>query len=225
MGMKAYTAQEIQAGAKSGQWAALNKKNGATFNPTGGNALPTSASAPAPGSSPKVAAVSLQSVIPSHRMVSADLRRVKIHRPENWPVTMPEKPGQFVTIAPHAGITDNGVGYGVLLNGVAPPQGQRLSIDDMTVQLIQHIRQSNELEQLGKPEPITVGGIEGRSTFLRSPSPLPDANGQTQQERDWLVTVPQHDGSLIFMIFVAPQADFARLQPTYKAMLKSLQFH
>jgi hypothetical protein len=51
-----------------------------------------------------------------------------------------------------------------------------------------------------------------------------DANGQTQQERDWLVTVPHHDGSLIFMIFVAPQADFARLQPTYEAMLKSMQF-
>jgi hypothetical protein len=112
----------------------------------------------------------------------------------------------------------------VLLNGVAGPKGQRLSIDDMTVQLIQHMQQSNELEQLGKPQPITIGGTDGRSTFLRSPSPFPDANGQTQQERDWLVTVPRHDGSLIFMIFVAPQADFARLQPTYEGMLKSVQF-
>jgi hypothetical protein len=49
-------------------------------------------------------------------------------------------------------------------------------------------------------------------------------NGQTQPERDWLFTVPQHDGSLIFMIFVAPQADFARFQPTYEAMVKSVQF-
>jgi len=37
--------------------------------------------------------------------------------------------------------------------GVAGPKGQPLSIDDMTVQLIQHIQQSNELEQLGKPQP------------------------------------------------------------------------
>jgi hypothetical protein len=94
----------------------------------------------------------------------------------------------------------------------------------MTVQLIQHIQQSNELEQLGKPQPITVGGIEGRSTFLRSPSPLPDANGQAQQERDWLVTVPQHDGSVIFMIFVAPQSEFDHFRPTYEAMLKSVRF-
>jgi hypothetical protein len=112
----------------------------------------------------------------------------------------------------------------VLLNGVAGPKGQRMSIDDMTVQLIQHIQQSNELEQLGKPQPIAVGGVEGRSTFLRSPSPIPDAKGQTQQERDWLVTIPRQDGSVIFMVFVAPQADFARFQPTYEAMIKSVQF-
>jgi hypothetical protein len=139
-------------------------------------------------------------------------------------VTLPEQQGQFVTIAPHAGVTSSGVGYGVLLNGASGPKGQRPSIDDLTIQLIKQIQQNNELEQLGKPEPITVGGVEGRSTFLRSPSPFPDANGQTQPERDWLVTVPRHDGSVIFMIFVAPQADFDRLQPTYQAMVKSVQF-
>ena len=34
MGVKSYTAEEISQGAKSGQWSALNKKNGATFSPT-----------------------------------------------------------------------------------------------------------------------------------------------------------------------------------------------
>jgi len=217
--VKTYTAQEIQAGAKSGQWAALNQRNGASLQASGASAFPTRASA---ASSPKPA--SLPSVLPSRHMVSADLGPMKIHRPDNWKVELPEQQGQFVTIAPHAGITNTGVGYGVLLNGVAGPKGQRLSIDDMTVQLIQHIQQSNELEQLGKPQPIPVGGIEGRSTFLRSASPFPDANGQPQPERDWLVTVPQQDGSLIFMIFVAPQAEFSQLQPTYEAMVKSVQF-
>lgn len=33
MGVRAYTSEEIAQGAKSGQWSALNKKNGATFNP------------------------------------------------------------------------------------------------------------------------------------------------------------------------------------------------
>jgi hypothetical protein len=69
-----------------------------------------------------------------------------------------------------------------------------------------------------------VAGIQGRSTFLRSASPFPDANGQARPERDWLVTVPLQDGSLIFMIFIAPESDFSRLQPTFDAMLKSAQF-
>jgi hypothetical protein len=32
------------------------------------------------------------------------------------------------------------------------------------------------------------------------------------------------DGSMIFMIFIAPEADYPQLQPTYEAMLKSVQF-
>jgi hypothetical protein len=215
--VKTYTAEEIQSGAKSGQWAAMNQRNGASLHSSGASTFPTRASAP-----PNP--VALESVLPSHHMVTASLGPMKIHHPENWPADLPEQQGQFVTIAPKAGVTANGVGYGVLLNGAAGPKGQRVSIDDMTVALIKQIQQNNELEQLDKPQPVTVGGIEGRSTFLRSPSPFPDAKGQAQPERDWLVTVPQKDGSLIFMIFVAPEADFARVQPTYEAMLKSVQF-
>jgi hypothetical protein len=167
--------------------------------------------------------VPLRNVLPNDKMVNANLGPIKMTHPENWPVTLPEQKGQFVTIAPSEGVTKTGVGYGVLLNGVGP-QGQQSGIDDMTVALIKQIQQTNEMEQLGKPEAIAVGGKEGRSTFLRSPSPFPDANGQVQPERDWLVTVPQSDGSMIYLIFIAPQADFSQLQPTYDAMVKSVQF-
>jgi Zn-dependent protease with chaperone function len=221
MQVKTYTAQEIRAGPQSGQWMALNQRNGASLQSSGASTFPTKAQA---ATSSPPAPASLQNILPSHHMVNADLGPMKIHRPDNWLVDLPEQQGQFVVIAPKAAVTNTGVGYGVLLNGTAGPKGQRMSIDDMTTQLIQHIQQSNELEQLEKPQPVTVGGIEGRSTFLHSPSPFPDANGQAQPERDWLVIVPQHDGSLIFMIFVAPQADFARFQPTYEAMVKSVQF-
>ena len=214
---KMYTAHEIEAGAKSGQWAALNQRNGASLTSSGASTFPTRAAAP-----PNP--VSLESVLPSEHMVTANLGPMKIHRPDNWALELPEQQGQFVTIAPRAGITSTGVGYGVLLNGAAAPKGQRASIDDMTVALIKQIQQNNQLEQLGNPQPITVGGIEGRATFLRSPSPFPDANGQPQPERDWLVTVPQRDGSMIFMIFVAPEHDFDRLHATFEAMVKSIQF-
>jgi hypothetical protein len=219
-GLKAYTQQEIEAGAKSGQWASLNAKNGVGLNSAGESAFPTRGSA---ASTMTPARVSLRNILPNDHTVSANLGPIKISHPENWPVTLPEQKGQFVTIAPAEGVTSTGVGYGVLLNGTGAP-GQRMNIDEMTMALIQTIQQSNELEPLGKPEAINVGAKEGRSTFLRSPSPFPDANGQTQLERDWLVTVQQSDGSMIYMIFIAPQADFAALQPTYEAMVKSIQF-
>jgi Zn-dependent protease with chaperone function len=222
--VKAYTGQEIAQGAKSGQWAALNKKNGATFRPTGGSAALASTSAAGLNSSANAKAVSLQSVLPSQRMVGSDLGPVKIQRPENWQVTLPEQRGQFATIAPRAGVTSNGLSYGVLLNGVAPPNGGRMSIDDITNQLVQRLRENSGLEPLGQAQPITVGGIQGRSVMLQSSSPLPSANGQPQKERDWLVTVPQRDGSVIFMVFVAPQSHFDRFQPTYEAMLKTVRF-
>jgi len=214
--LRTYSPQEIQAGAKSGQWAGLNKQNGAGLYSPGESTFPTRASAPP-------SAVSFENVQPSQKMTTANLGPIKIGHPENWPVTLPEEKGQFVQIAHQAGVTNRGLGYGVLLNGAPPPQ-QQMSIDQMTSALIKVIQQSNELEQLGASQPITVGGVEGRSTFLRSPSPFPDAKGQAQLERDWLVTVPMKDGSLIFMIFVAPETDFDRLKPTYEAMAKSVQF-
>jgi len=223
-GVRAYTGQEIAQGAKAGQWAALNKKNGATFRPTGGSAASSTPSTAAANFSGNTRAVSLQSVLPSQRMVSANLGPLKIRRPENWQVKLPEQKGQFATIAPPAGVTSDGVGYGVLLNAVAPSSGGRMSIDDVTTQIIQHLKQSGGLEPLSKAQPITVGGVQGRSVMMHSSSPLPSANGQPQKERDWLVTVPHRDGAVIFMVFVTPQAEFARFQPTYEAMLKSVQF-
>jgi len=225
--VKTYTAAEIQAGAKSGKWATLNQRNGASLKSGGASTHTADASSARSAPSARSAAsgpVALQSVLPSESMVSANLGPLKINHPENWPVTLPEQQGQLVTIAPQEGITKSGVGYGVLLGGASGSKGQRVSIDEMTAALVKQMQQSNDLEPQGDSKPISVGGHEGRSIVLRSSSPLPDAGGQTQPERDWLVTVPRQDGSMIFMIFVAPQAEFDRLKPTYEAMLKSVQF-
>jgi len=224
MGVKSYTGEQIAKGSKSGEWAALNKKNGATFNPTGAMAVNSSASAPAPNSFSNTAAVSLESVLPAQRMVIADLGPIKIEHPGNWQVMIPKEQGHFVTIAPPAGITANGVGYGVLLNGFTSPEGVRIDIDDVTSQLVQGMQQNGGLQPVGNAEPITIGGIQCRAVSLQSTSPFPAANGQPQKERDWLVVIPQRDGSVIFMVFVAPESDFDRFRPTYEAMLKSARF-
>ena len=62
--VKACTAQEIKQGAKSGQLAALNQRNGATLNSAGASSFPTRSEAEA-AESPK--AVALESVLPVRR--------------------------------------------------------------------------------------------------------------------------------------------------------------
>ncbi|MBV8629315.1 MAG: M48 family metalloprotease, partial [Silvibacterium sp.] len=167
MGVKAYNAQEIAQGAKSGQWASLNQKNGATFNPGGAAAHPVSASPTAGAASPHISPVPLQSVLPTRRMVAADIGPVRMNHPDNWQVAMPQQQGQFATIAPQAGISGDGVGYGVLLNGVAPSNGGRMSIDDVTGQIVQSMEKHNGVHPLGNAQAITVSGIQARSVMLQ----------------------------------------------------------
>ena len=98
-----------------------------------------------------------------------------------------------------------------------------MSIDDVTRELVKEMEQNEALQAAGDAQPIAVAGTDGRSVNLHSVSPFASANGQPQRERDWLVTVPMTDGSVIFMVFVAPHSEFDRFQPTFEAMLKSVQ--
>ena len=217
-----YTAQEIAQGAKSGRWAALNQKNGATFKPPAGYAISAPAAA-SPGADPSV--VSLQSVLPSERLIAADLGPVKIAHPDNWQIFPPRHQGASLTIAPQAGVAGDAIGYGVIINGVSPPRGQHMTLDDVTDELVRTMQNGvGGLRPPGNAQPISVGGVQGRSIAMQSMSPFPDANGRQQKERDWLVTVPRPDGSVLYFVFVAPQSEFDRFRPTYESMLKSAQF-
>jgi beta-barrel assembly-enhancing protease len=214
VGVKAYTGEGIAQGAKTGQWTALNKKNGAAFAASETSAV---------GPDAPVPAASLQGMLPSQRMLPTDFGIMKMARPENWHVTPPQHQADYLTIAPDAGITPNGVGYGVLLNA-AKTNGQRISMDDITSELVQQLQRSHGVKPVGAAETITVNGVRGRSVMMQSASPFSSANGQQQIERDWLVAVPQSSDVVIFFIFVAPQPEFARFQPTYEAMLRSVRF-
>ena len=81
----------------------------------------------------------------------------------------------------------------------------------------------NDLKPMGQAQPITASGVQGRSLNMQSTSPFPDANGQVQKERDWLVTLPRSDGSVLYIVFIAPEAQFNQFKPTYENMLRSVQ--
>jgi beta-barrel assembly-enhancing protease len=217
--LKVYSAQQISQGAKSGDWARLNQKDGAVFAPPAGYLVNTSASAD-PQSKP--GAVSLKGVLPSGKMWTTDVGPVRMSCPSNWDIRTPAQDWQDIQIAPAAGVSDKGIGYGMVLNQV---RAQSRNIDDVTSQIVRLLQRSGSgLKPIGKAQPITVAGIQGRTIDMESASPFPDDNGQPQKERDWLVTVPRPDGSVVYFVFVAPQAQFDRFRPTFDAMLRSIKF-
>jgi hypothetical protein len=221
-GVKAYTAQEIDQGAKSGQWAGLNRKNGAVLTaPPGlapGAATQFSSAGNGSGSGP----VSFNDVMPSSKFVLVDLGPLKLSRPENWDLIAPKQQGESLTIAPRAGVVSDGIGYGVVINGVSP-KDKSMTIDEITDEIVHSIQSgATEMQTIGKAE-VAVAGVRGRSVMMRSISPFPDAKGQPQKERDRLVTIPRSNGSVIFLVFVAPEPDYERLNPTFEKMLQSVQ--
>jgi hypothetical protein len=126
-----------------------------------------------------------------------------------------------VTIAPANGIVNNAVAYGAIINNFRPANAAVLA--DATQQLVESLQHSNPaLKTIGKNEPITVNGVHGLSVDMVGKSPLADRDsGEPDRERDWLVALPRDDGSLDYVIFIAPDQEFMSMRPTFQQMLKS----
>jgi Peptidase family M48 len=213
-GVKAYTAQEIAAGAKQGVWAKENKKSGAT---------PANLPAPAAGSGGAgggdVSNVSLEQVKPSGNFKQLDHSAFTISYPENWQPFGSQSSGG-VTIAPQAGVSQEaGIAYGVVIDG-AQANG---SLDQATQELVQNLQQQNPgMKPTGNAKTIQVSGQEGRSLELSGTSPI-QQNGQPIPERDWLVTLQRPQGGLVYLVFIAPENTFGKLKPSYQKMLQSMK--
>jgi len=167
------------------------------------------------------AAPATAGVTPSGAMRTFSHDQYQISCPENWRVFGDQS--SSVTIAPPSGVSGNAVSYGVIISDYRPqPSGQ--SLDQATQDLIAWLRQSNpDQREIGHDEDIRVNSAPGKSVDLIGNSPLKDSGGKPIQERDWLVTFNRPDGSLLYLIFIAPDKDFVGLRPTFEQMLKSLQ--
>ena len=126
-------------------------------------------------------------------------------------------------IAPQAGASGNSIGYGVLLNGVRPQGGE--DFDQLTNELVQAlVKDGGDLHTTGSAQSVDIRRLGGPLDHpMESTSPFPDAKGQPQKERDWLVTVPRGDGSMLYFVFVAPASQFQQFQSTYYNMLNSIK--
>jgi Zn-dependent protease with chaperone function len=219
--VKAYSAQEIANGAKSGQWEQQNRKNnvvpasGATSSNQGSGAGSDSGSGS--GTGEEATDVAFKQIKPSGNFAQHEGQGFTVSYPDNWKVNGDQN---TTIIAPPSGASDTGIAYGVVL-GTRPESGGS-SLDDATKQLADGLAQDNPgMKVSGEPKNIDVNGTQGRSLELLGNSPL-QLNGKPLQERDLLVAVPRPQGGLVYLVFISTDRDYNQLHPTYQKMLDSL---
>jgi len=160
-------------------------------------------------------------VTPSGNLKVFNHNEYQVSYPENWQVFGDQSSN--VTIAPKSGVSQNAVALGVMIANYQPEQSSA-SLDTATHELLASLRQSNpDLKQIGHAETIRANGVAGRSVDLVGSSPIKDAQGKALEERDWVVTMPRRDGTVLYMVFISPDKDFGTMRPTFEAMLRTLQ--
>jgi Zn-dependent protease with chaperone function len=237
--VKAYSAQEIANGAKSGQWEQQNRKNnvvpanlptsgqgngsgagtGAASGSGAGNGETNGAGSGSNGQNKNGAAenVSFKEIKPSDHLTRHEGQGFVIYYPDNWKVAGDQN---MTMIVPPSGSTQTGIAYGAIVGNQAGGGG---SLDDATQKLAQGMAQDNPgMKISGDIKNVDINGTQGRSLELSGNSPLMQ-NGQPLPERDWLVTMPGRQGGVVYVVFVSPERDFNQLHPTYQKMLDSLQ--
>ncbi len=157
---------------------------------------------------------------PAERLKDFQGREFSLAYPENWE-SLDSQSSSSVTIAPREGLVRGqdgnvAVGYGVLINVYAPPSG-RADLQRDTEALVRQLTQSNSgLRVSGPAREVTVNGRRARMTTLMSPSPFQG------QEIDLLITL-ERGKDLLYLVFVAPEKEFPRLERLYNQMLQSLR--
>lgn len=213
-GVKAYNAQQISDGAKSGLWAQQNRQNGAVpadVQAAGG----TVAGAADAGT---LSNVSYQQIAPSGDLKRFQGNDFSISYPANWQAAEGQN---SATLAPAAGVGQNAVAYGVIVQSVQNVNAS--SLDEATNGLIQNLQQTNPgLRVYDSPKKIQVAGTDALSTMLSGNSPIRQGD-KSIPERDWLVTLQRPEGGMLHVVFIAPEKDFGQLQPAFQKMLDSLQ--
>lgn len=171
----------------------------------------------------KTGAAQSQNAAPSSSSKVFSHNNYKISYPDNWNVYGDQS--SSVVIAPESGVSENAIANGVMIN-IYQPEDSHSTLDQATHQLLASLRQSNsELRAIGNDEDIRINGVSGKSLDLLGNSPIQDQQGHAIKERDWLVTFKRSDGTLLYLVFIAPDKDFSTMRPAFEQMLRSLKLN
>ena len=149
--------------------------------------------------------------LPGGGLATFDGRSFSLRYPESWlvhrPVHREDKP-DTVTIGPRDGVLPDAVAYGLQTDYFAGD----------TDGLIAVLRKTNtEMQLAGEARRIQVAGQPALLTTLNSRSPFGG------REVDVLVTVDRPQG-LFYVVFIAPKAEFEKVQPVFEDVLRSVRF-
>jgi beta-barrel assembly-enhancing protease len=196
-GMHAYTAKQIASGAWKGQ---------------GGNAAAPSSQSAAPAAG--LARLTAAEWNPQGDWQTLIGNGFTVGYPGNWRGV---SSGSSSLIAPPGGVgADNAVGYGMLSGRYEPPKLGDISME--MDQLMAQLQQQNPNLKPGTGSDVIVNQVRGRSIEATNTG---GAGGG--MERDWIVALPEQTGTLRYVIFVAPESDFASLRPIFERMLRTLK--
>lgn len=156
---------------------------------------------------------------PASRMKQFRGGGVSFDYPENWQVANGQN---SATIAPPEGVVQgqggSAVGFGIMVGAAQPKSGQ-VDLRRDTEQLLKAFAQGNTGMKLeAQPSELTVGGSRALATRLSSPSPYPN-----ERETDVVITIDRGN-AVYYMVFIAPQSQWSRLEPMYQSVTKSVRF-
>ena len=137
--------------------------------------------------------------------------------PQGWEVLGGGDGGE-VTFAPKDGVVTQGgntqVGFGAIAGRFALQKG-RTDLRPATDDLVRKLKSENpKISVTGPGKTVSAGGL---LTMLKQDSPFGGG------EVDALFTLSRPDG-LFFLVCVAPEKDYARVEPSFRQIMDSVKF-
>lgn len=156
---------------------------------------------------------------PSSRTTAHRSTSYQVSYPQNWQVQKGQQ-GESVTIAPSYGQVQVGngsaLGYGAMFDVHTGDQSQHL--EEIAAAIEKGVIQSNPGMQLTQePMRLTVNNRRAVLYMLSGPGPY-----QGHDEVVVLAVVERGSNQAVSAIFVAPERDYSRFEPTFQQMLRSI---
>ncbi|MCU1330603.1 MAG: peptidase Ste24p [Bryobacterales bacterium] len=157
---------------------------------------------------------------PPDTSVSNGLRTLRgqgysLQYPDNWQVYGENT--ATVTLAPANGMVQRGVGLGAVISFYKPQNNNGVDLNRDTQALIAQLRSGDPAMKIAaSPVRIRVDNRDALQTQLNGNSPYGGV------EQDALVTVATDQG-LFYLVFVVPQAQASKLEPTLGRIVRSIR--